>query len=370
MLAPSQKLIPFLGAGASLAGAAPGTSRPVTQPTAETIDTIASQLGLTGLAKDHLRQSILQACEMQAYSTEPAAAIREVRDKSAPPSARELAAALAASSGYAGSWPFSLLAVSSYHEFVFQRAGHFSALQQLFAAKQAPLPTHELIAEAARHHLRNSKRDYLVITTNYDRLIEIAFDKAGVHYCVLTVDRNDRIVDVCFSSKVREWLDYGESEYRDFEEEHRSRYPQFFNLSNRPKPLAVLYKIHGCLQPAQSGRDSIVLSDEDYITFLRRQGEGGEGIMPAAVKPLIQNKGFLFLGYSFSDWNIRGLYKMIVGQRAPGRALQDYTVVSSLSPYESAYFSQQSIHILVADLVDFVSSVRNNAPPNALAEAL
>ena len=81
----------------------------------------------------------------------------------------------------------------------------------------------------------------------------------------------------------------------------------------------------------------------------------------------MQNKGFLFLGYSFSDWNIRGLYKMIVGQRAHGKTVQDYTVLNSLDPYESAYFAQQTIHILVTDLLAFVNNVRSNVPAEVLA---
>ncbi len=66
----------------------------------------------------------------------------------------------------------------------------WNALHEIFLGKRCPTPTDELIARAARWYLGHTQTsgDYLVITTNYDRLIELAFDAAGVPYCVLAVD--------------------------------------------------------------------------------------------------------------------------------------------------------------------------------------
>lgn len=371
IVSPSQKLVPFLGAGASLAGAPPVARSAPPVPDRQARDTIADQLGLTGAAKEYLSDAIEQAYRLQAFESDPKSVVQDVMTKPVPPSASELANALAASVSYKGSWPYSLLTVASYHEFVFKRESHWKTLSQVFASKTATLPTHELVALAALHHLKNNtRRDYLAITTNYDRLIELAMDNAGVPHCIVTVDRQDRKVDLRFSDGVQAWLGFTDSDYRDFQEEQNSKYPELFYFSNRPKPLAVVYKIHGCLYPPKPGRDSIVLSDEDYIRFLRWQGEHGERILPAGIRSLMQEKGFLFLGHSFSDWNVRGLYQMFVGERAAGKSIQDYAVVNTVNPYESAFFASQTIHLLVTDLVSFVSEVKSNLPAGALKETL
>ena len=370
IVSPTQKLVPFLGAGASLAGAAPMPRPPSSGPDREARDALASQLGLTGAAKAYLSDAIEQAYRLQAFESDPKSVVRDVIAKPVPPSASELANALAASVSYKGSWPYSLLTVASYHEYVFNRDAHWKTLSQVFASKTDPLPTHELVALAARHHLKhNTRRDYLAITTNYDRLIEGAMDNAGVPYCIVTLDRRDRKVDLRFSDRVQAWLEFSDADYRDFQEEQNAKYPELFYFSNHPKPLAVVYKIHGCLYPTTPGRDSIILSDEDYIRFLRWQGENGERILPAGIRSLMQDKGFLFLGYSFSDWNVRGLYQMFVSER-PGKSIQDYAVVNAVNPYESAFFASQTIHLLVADLVRFVSEVKSNLPAAALQETL
>ncbi len=368
----SQKLVPFLGAGASLAVLPPvgRAAPPVSDRQAG--DALADQLGLTGAAKEYLSEAVEQAYRLQAFESDPNGVVQEVMTKAVPPSASELANVLAAKASYKGSWPYSLLTVASYHQFVFKRETQWNTLSQMFASKTAPLPTHKLVARAALHHLKNNTRrarDYLAITTNYDRLIEFAMANIGVPHCIVTVDRQDRKVDVRFSDDVRAWLGFSDSDYRDFQEEHNSKYPELFHFSNRPKPLAVVYKIHGCLDPLQPGRDSIILSDEDYIRFLRWQGEHGEHILPAAIRLLMQEKGFLFLGHSFSDWNVRGLYQMFVGERT-GKSIQDYAVINVVNPYESAFFASQTIHLLVTDLVTFVSEVEHNLPEGALTETL
>jgi hypothetical protein len=367
----SQKLVPFLGAGASLAGATTIAQKQPASPDQQMRDLIADQLGLTGAAREYLSEAIVQAFRLQAFESDPNSIVQDVIAKPIPPSASELANALAAAVSYKGAWPYSLLAVASYHEFVFKREMHREMLYRLFASKTEPLPTHELVALAAVRHLKNNtRRDYIVITTNYDRLIERAMEGAHVPYCALTVDRQDRKVDVRFSDSVQAWLGFSDNEYREFQDEQNSKYPELFFFSNRPKPLAVVYKIHGCLYPPKPGRDSIVLSDEDYIRFLKWQGEHGERIVPAAVRSLMHDKGFLYLGYSFSDWNVRGLYEMFVGERPGGKSIQDYAVVNAVNPYESAFFAAQTIHLLVTDLVSFVTEVKKNLTSGPLQETL
>lgn len=361
-----QSVIPFLGAGASVAGATVASVRkralaPL-YPDESAIREVCERLGFSGSAKAYLEQSIKTASELQAYEVSPLDTWADAVEKPYPVSALELATALAAKATYRGTWPFTLLHVASYHEFVAGREHHCRRLNDLFENKNTPLPTHDLVGRAARRAVNDLQgKHYLVITTNYDSLVETTLEKSyQLPYCILTVDRNDRMVDIVFSERVQSWLELPDRKYAEFVREHQKKYPENFTFVWTQKPLAVVYKIHGTLQPVGEGRDSIVISDEDYITFLKRQGETGARMIPAGINRLLQGKRFLFLGYSFSDWNIRGLYDTAVLQR--GKSTGDYAVLNRLDAYESRYFSQRTIDILLADLVDFVNRIKENEP--------
>lgn len=86
----------------------------------------------------------------------------------------------------------------------------------------------------------------------------------------------------------------------------------------------------------------------------------------------MQEMGFLFAGYSFSDWNVRGIYKKLVEHRAGGKdkklaeqraaeGVQDYAIVRQLNVYESAFFRQKTISLLQTELNRFSRQVRTQA---------
>lgn len=361
----TQKLIPFVGAGASLD---PHGAPAARYPEQATVDRITIELGLSGDAKSFLERSIRNACELQAYELAGEGAFEVVAKKPYPPSALELAEALAAKAEYTcAEWPLPLLSVSSYHEFVLQRTGLWSALHDIFSSKCNPTPTDELIARTARWYLGHAEAsaDYLVITTNYDRLIELAFNSAGVPYCVLTVDKNDRYVDAAFSPNMQRWQKLTDDDYREFVRQcQEQKFPSAYMLPTKRRPIAIVFKIHGCLFPLREGRDSVVLSDEDYIEYLNRLSDNA-GMLPAIVKTTMQSrtprdsKGFLFAGYSFSDWNVRSIYRAVLEGRARGQSTVDYAVLLKVSPYESAFFRESTIHLLETDLSAFVEKLRH-----------
>lgn len=360
IFSPRQKVIPFIGAGASLGD--PLASPPVTLPDAAVIERQAVELGLVGEAKRFLEQAIRHAYEIQALDALPVGKAFELaKSEPYPPSAKVLANALATSSNYqALEWPRPLLPVSSYYQFTFDRRKLWDSLQAIFENKSSPTKTHELVARAARWHQNSAPYgEYLIITTNYDRLMELALDQLGVAYCVLTVDRDDYRVDARFSHSMQGWLGLGDQDYRDFVAQNQMRpSPELFSFSSHPKPVVMLFKIHGCLYPERNGSDSIVLSDEDYIDYLSHSG--GNGLIPAALLPVMENTGFLFLGYSFRDWNIRGIYKTLVKKRHSRRSVRDYAVSLHCSHYESAFFQHSAIHILETELMTFQDQIRRN----------
>jgi hypothetical protein len=90
-------------------------------------------------------------------------------------------------------------------------------------------------------------------------------------------------------------------------------------------------------------------------------------MIPSQITALTELPGYLFLGYSFSDWNVRAIYKGVVKQRteAKKQAVKDFAVVREFSNYEAAFCREGDgrINLLVTDLSTFASRILAHAPP-------
>jgi hypothetical protein len=122
-----------------------------------------------------------------------------------------------------------------------------------------------------------AKLDFpMVITTNYDRILERALGMAGKEPQVLVYNPERYAVTQDFKS---------------------------FDV-NRP----AVFKMHGDVgEPS-----SIVISDEDYITFLMRMADSGPTYpVPGEVMYHLKKWPTLFVGYSLMDYNLRLLFKSL-----------------------------------------------------------
>jgi hypothetical protein len=115
----------------------------------------------------------------------------------------------------------------------------------------------------------------LVITTNYDQLFERALEDAGKEPDV-------RIYD----PEQHETADFGEP------------------TADKP----VVFKIHGDV----SRRESLVVTDEDYIQFILRMSDKEPyDPIPLGLKYCFKQWKTLFVGYSLLDYNLRVLFKTL-----------------------------------------------------------
>ncbi len=388
-----QRLVPFLGAGASRptvpqADTAPPPLDPVL--VRELIDQlhIKSDDGRMFL---EIAIAILSRLEM-AGEPAPAQSVYEaVLASPSAPSAAELAQALAERSNYdffqsakrrvyaltgheswddtkltnlmaalarltaIGSPSPPLLDASSYFAYRIDRTQFWADLYALFANKQQPTQTHALVARAATNYIERNRddiaaEDFLMVTTNYDSLVERALDSAGVPYCVLTVPRSEPpTVELSFSPNTQQYFGLTDARFQrlvqnvSFDNAQPKTTTMFSGLVNRPRPLVIVYKIHGSLhQNATADRDSVVITHEDYVSFLSVSGS-----VPSYIASRLPRVGLLFLGYSFSDWNVRSLYRAVTRYRAAQSATtMDYAVLLNPSPYETGFFDKSKIDVL------------------------
>jgi len=397
-----QKFVPFLGAGVSISGRTfkPRPTLKPPPPNREEIDQAITLLKLSGKGKTFAKMAILlaylvDAAEAEAPLETPIAFLDRLKNEDYPPSAAELAELFSQRSHYStflriseglrdlfpgelfttneeeqrqmlqlltkatsiANPPEALTSIASYFERLEGRKDLWELLKQVIASKKMPTRTHKLLAEAARYHLhQNGAGDYLIITTNYDCLMETALDDPAlrVPYVVLTTRKRDPKVLIRCSETVenREVL---RNKYWN------KKVPMEFVLS-KPQSLVIIYKIHGCLHPDFTYEDEgLVISDNDYVDYVSQMSK--IGIIPATVSELMRDKRLWFLGYSLSDWNVRSIYETVKHKSDPDdKNIKDYSVMYSVGDFESLFFEKNNITIFQASLNEFVDGIVSSLP--------
>ena len=425
-----QRLIPFLGAGASLRPVPSiGLKPPAKRPTAETLDQICNECEIGDVQARRFVEIALQFAQL----VEQRNTIIDNEDMQFAPSSWQLARRLADTlsleplrpigdtlrsllsecpgrddyldvvKSIAGVMGLSrnvpqLLTVASYFNKAQDREELVRNLVERFARVRQVMPIQDVIANSARQFVDaqnaqpagSDKNDYLIITTNYDQLMEWQLTECQVPTCVLRVDRKSRVfIDFMpgaqdFLKLTREQFAELERTYKedDFQSSHRKA--SQFCLTNKTHSVAMVYKIHGC--PISDERyhvDNVVISDQDYVMFIQKNGSNNE-LIPAYISARAMYSGFLFLGYSFADWNVRSLYHQFVRTReVAGRQPTpppteevlsgideedaDYIVMRSYDDEDDYFFQKWKVSVLVSDLDDLATALRMAAVPRGQA---
>jgi hypothetical protein len=117
----------------------------------------------------------------------------------------------------------------------------------------------------------------IIVTTNYDKVFETALGAAG-----------KECQQLIYNPRFNEAT------------------PDFRGDPTKDEPF--VFKIHGDL----SQRESIVITDEDYITFVQRMADKeGNHPVPLSVRYHMKRWPTLFLGYSLRDFNLRLLFRTL-----------------------------------------------------------
>jgi hypothetical protein len=187
-----------------------------------------------------------------------------------PPTGAALSRQLADASDFAarfpGEDPGNLQRVALAYEIDSSRSRLVDAIANAVDVGRAPSPMLSALA----------RLDFpIVITTNYDQLFERALRDVG---------KQPRV-----------------SVYRPEPEPTT-------DFRNATPDSPVIYKLHGDI----ARRDSLVVTDEDYIQFvLRMSDKEPYDPIPLSLKFFLTGSTTLFLGYSLLDYNLRLLFKAL-----------------------------------------------------------
>jgi hypothetical protein len=213
------------------------------------------------------------------------------------PSGGELAATLAASSRYPDT-DVDLLRVSQYVDAILGERRLYGYLHEVFDANYPPTSLHRLFARLPALLREQGRPQLLLLTSNYDDLLERALQEAG------------EAVDVVWYEAKR-----GPLQGRFL---HRSpagdvvpieRPNEYTELSLDERP--VVLKLHGAVDRDNAKSDSYVITEDSYIEYLVGGDVGGQ--IPFSLLERMADSHFLFLGYSMRDWNLRVILSRIWG---------------------------------------------------------
>ena len=172
-----------------------------------------------------------------------------------------------------------LAKIASYYEVQARRRLLVRRLREVFAKDYAPGMIHQFLAGCSR--------PLLIATTNYDNLIEKAFDAQERPYHLVAYPEREE-----FAGSVL-WWKPGVTE------------PEPHKPSELPLSLTdttIIYKMHGTVSRRKVW-NSFVITEEDYVRFLARMTD--KVAIPSRFMWKFKNSAFLFLGYGLRDWNLR-----------------------------------------------------------------
>jgi hypothetical protein len=244
------------------------------------------------------------------------------------PTASALAKDLAQESDYQGADKGDFLRVCQFYEMKYGRQVlRLEISKRLSVRGVTPGKVHRILAKLPVTH---------VLTTNYDRLMERAFENEGKKPEV-------RFYDILAGGAG--------------------------DVPTATVEQPVVYKMHGTMDR----ETSMICTEDDVVQFLARIFREEPGL-PRPIKELFEKRSFLFIGYGLRDWNVRVLIRALRFNN-PSDWIKSFAVQRRPGPpfgadFDAAvtYFGRrESISVFDRDASDFMDELdqRYNMPPGS-----
>ena len=277
------------------------------------------------------------------------------------PDGRELAEFLAEEFDDYDGDPLDLVRVSQYIAVVGGGTGPlYKTLHPVFDRDYTVTPLHDFLGRLPGM-LRDAEklRSYpLILTTNYDDLVERAFDAAGEPY------------DVCAYVAEGSEAERGKFRHRLPDGELRTITEPESYLDVSLDDRTTVLKIHGFVDRNRTSvepEDSYVITEDHYIDYLARTDL--KQLLPPKLLARLAECHFLFLGYSLRDWNLRAILQRLWNERST--RWDSWSIQLAPDPLERKSWELRGVHILEIDLDSYLAgllerlqrSLANAAPP-------
>ena len=279
-----------------------------------------------------------------------------------------------------------LLKISQYVELLEGSGPLYQRLRQVFAADYRPGPVHQFLLNlpeliAARGL---TPREPLIVTTNYDHVLEATLQRAGREFDQLVFIADGPSAGRFLHRKWRLATPSGadtptaaaapppEGEPLGNvtpQPHHVIDVPNTYrdpDLTDRTRPVIV--KIHGAVDMQSAQLDSYVITEDDYIDYLAQPEL--QSFLPVAVHERLKDSHILFMGYSLRDWNLRVVLRRIWDTRTltwRSWAVQLMPEDARVEDLDRRFWSKHDVEIVHAPLTDYVAGLRaaiDRLPPS------
>jgi hypothetical protein len=228
--------------------------------------------------------------------------------------------------------------VASYFGLVALGNGYLrDELREVFSPEFAPNGLHLLLATIAR------TTNLLVVTTNYDDMIERAFEREGAPYHLVVTSMGD--IEKAGSLQYREPNGNGfavvQPKKLDVSLEHAS----------------IIYKMHGSINRFKREDDSYVITEEDYVRFLGGFSSKQLVLVPPLLAAMMKTRHFLFLGYSLRDWNLRVMLDMLSQFENNANKRRSWAIQYNPDVVEERIWERKAVDVFGLDLQNFVDEL-------------
>jgi len=222
------------------------------------------------------------------------------------PDSQELAAYLAQNFSYQDDDTENLVHVSQYISTMTNAETLKGELHSVLDADYPPTRLHRFLATMSQTLRGKGYRVKcpIIVSTTYDDILERTFRAANEPFDLVTY-----IADGNARGKWRHRAPDGADVLIDIPN-------QYADLN--PDERAVIIKIHGAVDRADTTRDSFVITEDHYIDYLTNSDIAS--LIPVKLKARLELSAFLFLGYSLRDWNLRVLLYRIWGNSSVNSA--------------------------------------------------
>jgi hypothetical protein len=261
------------------------------------------------------------------------------------PDGRELASELASAHGLDPHGGEDLMRVSEYVAITRGTGPLRDSLHDIFNCDYPSTPVHHFFAKlpGSLRAIASPQPHQLIVTTNYDDLMERAFRQAEEPLDVLTYiadgPQQGKFVHMTADGKVSAPIEKP-NEYAGLPID-----PSTFALQR-----SLLVKVHGAVNRSDSEQDSYVITEDHYIDYLTRTNL--PKLLPSTLAAKLPRCGFLFLGYGLRDWNLRAILRQVWGEQIFD--YQSWAIQLNPESLDKKFWAQHRVEILDASLDDYI----------------
>ena len=236
-----------------------------------------------------------------------------------------------------------LLRVSEYVTITDGAGPLYEELHKLFDSDYTPTCLHRFLAAlpSAMRAKGLPVKYPLIVTTNYDDVLEVALQQASEPYDL-----------VYYETK-------GENLGKFWHQPPDGK-PQLIERPNKYRGLSldrrtIVLKIHGAVTRNEptGDCDSYVITEDHYIDYMLNTEV--TALLPIPLPEKLKRSHYLFLGYGLKDWNLRVILRRIWKDSVLD--WKSWAVKRDSDAIDEQFWKKRNVDIINADLQDYIAAL-------------